>query len=401
MSTGRPPPGLSSFATGDICPFTRRSEHAQSLADRVKCHHERLRAQTLEKSVEEVWQTNLNDEASLAEYAKSMYTLATTVWKGDDVVMSRIEWCHRKIQEYFLRGGAEAVRAKDERRKLFHQQHESSITAAMYGDAQTSRMLDQGASDSSQLSDSLPDKINSIKETTEPQAKTPGTEVRYSAASATHVVTDALIHPIRVLDVGSCYNPFAVFADLQVTALDIAPAVPSVARCDFLSVPVTAEVTRIHSSNGDSCDLKRESFGLDGHGFITIHNLQTSSFQVVVFGLLLSYMPCPHQRFACCKKARALLEPGGLLVITSEDSSHVGKAVLRMKAWKRAIESLGFQRWRYEKLPHLHGLVFRAVELPPLDLSRASSDSQEDLGALLFISQDQHVNGSLNASSLI
>lgn len=33
-----------------------------------------------------------------------------------------------------------------------------------------------------------------------------------------------------------------------------------------------------------------------------------------------------------------------------------------MKSWRTSIEALGFRRWRYEKLPHFHGIVFRAVD---------------------------------------
>merc|ERR1719221_1667294 len=41
---------------------------------------------------------------------------------------------------------------------------------------------------------------------------------------------------LKILDVGSCYNPFQQFEDLDVLAIDIAPAQPSVIKCDFLQV---------------------------------------------------------------------------------------------------------------------------------------------------------------------
>jgi len=40
-----------------------------------------------------------------------------------------------------------------------------------------------------------------------------------------------------------------------------------------------------------------------------------------------------------------------------------------MKSWKTAIEAIGFVRWRYVKLEHLHCMVFRKVvkqEVPSL-----------------------------------
>jgi hypothetical protein len=34
-----------------------------------------------------------------------------------------------------------------------------------------------------------------------------------------------------------------------------------------------------------------------------------------------------------------------------------------IKSWKKAIESLGFVRWHYIKLKHLHCMAFRKVQL--------------------------------------
>ena len=53
-----------------------------------------------------------------------------------------------------------------------------------------------------------------------------------------------------------------------------------------------------------------------------------------------------------------------------------------MKDWKNAIESLGFSRCCYEKLRHIHCMVFRkvaAVSVPPLDYSD-----------YMYIPQDSH-----------
>jgi hypothetical protein len=43
---------------------------------------------------------------------------------------------------------------------------------------------------------------------------------------------------LLALDVGSCYNPFANVADLNVVPIDIAPATPAVLRCDFLTAAI-------------------------------------------------------------------------------------------------------------------------------------------------------------------
>lgn len=46
---------------------------------------------------------------------------------------------------------------------------------------------------------------------------------------------------ISVLDVGSCYNPFKEFEELDVLPVDLCPALESVYQCDFLTVPVGAK----------------------------------------------------------------------------------------------------------------------------------------------------------------
>jgi 25S rRNA (adenine2142-N1)-methyltransferase len=56
-----------------------------------------------------------------------------------------------------------------------------------------------------------------------------------------------------------------------------------------------------------------------------VEALPAQAFDVVIFSLLLSYMPSPRQRFACCAKARQVLKTNGLLLIITPDSNHVGK----------------------------------------------------------------------------
>ena len=55
-----------------------------------------------------------------------------------------------------------------------------------------------------------------------------------------------------------------------------------------------------------------------------------------------------------------------------------------MKSWKTAIESMGFLRWRYEKLQHLHCMAFRKIELDEKEdclIGEANAD-------MLYIPQD-------------
>ena len=76
----------------------------------------------------------------------------------------------------------------------------------------------------------------------------------------------ACVDRVKLLDVGSCYNPFSQFEDLEVLALDIAPALPTVIKCDFLNVETSTSTVLTQAS---------------------IVSLEKHGFNVVVFCLVL------------------------------------------------------------------------------------------------------------------
>lgn len=145
-------------------------------------------------------------------------------------------------------------------------------------------------------------------------------------------------HPFYLLDVGSCYNPFQKYSSFKVMPIDLAPALENVVKCDFLCVPLD---TSLNISNN------------------VCQTLPLSSFDIVVFSLFLEYFPLPQQRYKCCEKAYNVLKPGGLLVIATPDSSHASYNSILMKNWKISLSNLGFWRIKYEKLTHLHCMIFR------------------------------------------
>ncbi|KAF2366749.1 Methyltransferase type 11 [Trinorchestia longiramus] len=111
---------------------------------------------------------------------------------------------------------------------------------------------------------------------------------------------------VRVLDVGSCYNPLGRYPHLLVTPIDLMPATQDVYKCDFLDVKV------VDASEG--CDLppvEGQDAGVDRQ----IERLPRNYYDVVVFSLVLDYIPCPEARLRCCRKAHQLLRPGGLLLM--------------------------------------------------------------------------------------
>lgn len=179
---------------------------------------------------------------------------------------------------------------------------------------------------------------------------------------------------ISVLDVGSCYNPLSVDPVFDVTAIDLIPAV-GVLQCDFLNVAIGGQ--KILSWDEQE-----------------IHQLSANSFDAVVFSLLLEYLPCPKQRYVCCRNAYNVLKNSGILIIVSPDSKHVGANAKLMKSWRYTLSKLGFMRVKYEKLRHIHCLVFRKcvckdVAIRWADLQHFSKDDKKYISEIdIFIPQD-------------
>lgn len=145
---------------------------------------------------------------------------------------------------------------------------------------------------------------------------------------------------LNLLDVGSCYNPYKQFNCYEVTAVDLAPANEDVYKCDFLNVVITKNPNNEINKN-------------------TITHLTECSFHIVVFSLLLEYIPTPELRLQCCKNAYDLLKDEGILLIITPDSKHVGANAQLMKSWQFVLAKLGFSRFKYEKLKYIHCMAFR------------------------------------------
>lgn len=181
---------------------------------------------------------------------------------------------------------------------------------------------------------------------------------------------------VRILDVGSCYNPFLEFEEFLALGIDLCPAVESVYQCDFLNIDITEPLR-------DTTDAMTSY--LDGL-CSPVQGLPQAGFHVVVFSLLLEYFPSPLQRCVCCEKAHKLLALNGLLLIITPDSSHQNRNAPMIRSWRVAIESLGFRRWRYVKQEHLHCMAFRKVVCTT---SKGSQFKGGDVGAdMMYIPQD-------------
>lgn len=254
------------------------TEEHKLLASNIKLVHKKLREKVLlGEDPNVVWQTHLENDKTLSDYARSMETLACKYWRNQE--QSRIDWVCNQIERYFWNSGFQAEEKKDIKLALKH------------------------------------------------------------GISMEPLQGDHNFDNLKALDVGSCYNPFKEkFNNLEVLPVDIAPANSEVFKCDFLNVDIAEET--VYQEESVIC-LRRESFN------------------VVIFCLLLEYLPTALQRWVCVRKAVDLLSENGLLCIVTPDSNHMARNSGQLRSWKQGLSLLGLSKVCYEKSKHFHGLVFR------------------------------------------
>lgn len=263
----------------------------------------------------------------------SMQKLATKCWADNgsrNGTHCRMEWIKTQCKEYFFNGGKEKYDIREQ-------------------DISTKMTLEKSGNEN-QMSENKQINVENKLQNYQKQK-------------------------ISILDVGSCYNPLNVDPAFDVTAIDLIPAVEGVLQCDFLNVAIGGE--KILSWD------ERE-----------ICQLPANLFDAVVFSLLLEYLPCPKQRYVCCRNAYNVLKNNGILIIVSPDSKHVGANAKLMKSWRYTLSKLGFMRIKYEKLRHIHCLVFRKcmykdVAMRWADLQHFSKDDMKYISEIeIFIPQD-------------
>lgn len=293
-----------------------KNDHLE-LAAFIKNVHESLRIQSQLLGEETAWKSHCSDEDTLKKYACAMKELSLNFWeinfqKGDKAV-SRIKWTVETCISYFTKN-------------IGHFRHKEETV------------------------------INKFN--------LPIESVQLMSCS----------HKWLLLDVGSCYNPFSPFDYFEVTAVDIAPAIAEVYKCDFLNVNITN--TEIKNSN-------------------VITSMKSNSFDIVVFSLFLEYLPSPKQRLECCQKAYKLLKPEGLLIIITPDSKHMGANAKLMKSWRFVLANIGFLRIKYEKLPHLHCMAFRKSINKEVTINWVKLYGKEQIYDGIYIPQDFTIKSSV------
>ena len=233
---------------------------------------------------------------------------------------------------------------------------------------------------------------------------------------------------IRILDVGSCYNPIAKsqFAEaFDTTAIDLYPADDSVLQCNFLDLEVRGPTTNSSSSNSSSSS---GSSSISTSAEIHVENvvmapqsaasrrssvlkwLPEASFDAVSMSLVLSYLPTPTERLEMIRKARQLLVPPGFnsqphragILLIVEKVSIFGKEYESdgdivgpnrrelLSQWKQAISGEGFELLFHRVNVGSGNRRYHAFAFATSDVPRNKSRSSNEVA--MWIKQDFHVH---------
>lgn len=283
------------------------SEEHIKLADYLKFIHRDLRELSSRIGPTAAWEEHLKKSTNLKKYAESMNKLANEYWKKE-ALQNRIEWIASFGKQYFIDDKTLLQKYRDKE-------------AAISGE------------------EILP-------------------------------IIQFPNYEIKLLDVGSCYNPFKKYEFIIPLAIDIAPATDDVKLCDFLNINL------LDNSNCHSFELK------------TNKSFERNQFDVVVFSLVLEYLPSSKQRLQLCQNAYEVLKPEGLLFIITPDSKHVGANAKLMKTWRYALALMGFARIKFEKLENITCMAFRRSVIPNVAKRWAEIHKEDYMVNAIHIPQD-------------
>merc|ERR1712013_105577 len=261
-------------------------------------------------------------------------SLATFYWEksGEE---SRVDWVKNQVESYFWADGVEREKKRDQKRLIRSQDNNREEKVKATG---------------------LLDKSSDLLIRTLVEAKSENT-------------------PLQVLDVGSCYNPFGEFKNWQVLPVDISPATPCVKFCDFLNVDLAPETLL------EDCGNRAE-----------VKCLKRAGYHVVIFCLLLEYLPSADLRLKAVEKAIEALTEGGVLCIVTPDSCHQARNSDQLSSWKLGLGILGLSKVTYTKSKHFHGLVYRKPSILQMHLikneAKAGLKTKKEQNNSPFIEQD-------------
>jgi hypothetical protein len=284
------------------------------------------------------WQESVRSEGALRDYAEAAEEVGNRAW-----VLEALHWCMRQVDGFLWGGGAVEAEVKAAR-AAHHRMH----------------------------GERMPPPVEA--------AKREALRVALGGEGGSGLVPAAPGAKPLLIDVGSCWDYFRRYADrLEVTALDLCPRRRSVLQCDFLDLTigpegggqVTEEIspeacgdpTKAAAADSPSPSPLSAEAAAAGSSSpaggssppLRLVSLPAGCASAVVMSLVLSYVPMPRQRGEMIRRARDLLagEGRGLLLVITPHSTDKGhnphKALPILKEWRAAIESMGFERYRYER----------------------------------------------------
>ena len=161
---------------------------------------------------------------------------------------------------------------------------------------------------------------------------------------------------LKLLDIGSCFDPYRPFEEFDVTALDLQPAAPDVHEADFFEVPILDEVPP--AEIGKPLQLQR------------------SSFDVIVSSFVVSYLPSSKMRFDMFARSLELLDTNGLMfmytpcLLSSKKTQHALAACYQ--SWSVALQLSGYAVYKSSVLSApMTSLILRKTPEPSIPILRA------------------------------
>ncbi|GFN88786.1 hypothetical protein PoB_001529200, partial [Plakobranchus ocellatus] len=185
-------------------------EHHQQLAAEIKGLHKQLRRAYRENGGDyvSVWNRHAQDHESLQRYAQAMHLLATQHWASHPD--TRIQWCRRTALEYFMGGGMRRALEKDARRRL--------RSSCVQKDKCADQKKDQGYCPENADGKTWNSSHSATLDKHEPHAEILMENIQENISSPP---TEGCL---RLLDVGSCYNPFLECPEFESIGIDLCPA---------------------------------------------------------------------------------------------------------------------------------------------------------------------------------
>ena len=394
------PGRMVDFAVGDVSvvlsavinSYQKHIERNKAVYLNINSHHENLGKRS--------WAVAVQDGDSLQTYADAAKAMGEKQW-----VREGNAWMENFSLSFFRRNGARKHFMKF-KKPVDKSCNSSSAVGVMGGDG-VEVIGDSWSAYTASLPRDLmlPETFHGhIGEIRSSNTSSSGSNSGIDSTSGSGVSMEP--RRIRLVDVGSCYNPIGksdAAAAFDVTALDLCPTDPSVLQCDFLALEIgpegSAPVIEYPAESEAAVSVSPR-----------LRCLPAASFDVVTMSLVLNYLPTPTQREDMVRKARQLLIPpghagqphrAGLLLLIEKESifsydlqtqqvtyNWTTNNGTLLHCWKQAIADCGFELVKYRNLVtatpthetrRCHAFAFQTADIPsePQQAQQAAADSTD------------------------